>query len=164
MMRKKNKLIGVLLFVALLLFGCGNSGQSGDHPEQSEDIHSQSQTPPPLELKIGDDAIRAFTWGYSWSYYDLEEQSMAGIEAETIAIQEMVNLEKAWKVDKNVNTALEFGEPPLSYEVFVWDEAGNRKAFPGKLDLSQHKGKSIFEIRAHWEQGDSSYVFALDVE
>jgi len=154
----------LLLFFSLLIFGCGNSVRSGDHPEQSEDIHSQSESPPPLELEIGDDTIRAFTWGYSWRYYDLKERSMVGIEAETIAIQEMVNLEKARKVDRNANTELEFGEPPLSYEVFVWDDAGNRNAFPGKFDLAKHEGKSIFEILAHWEQGDASYVFALDVE
>ena len=162
---KKNRMIGLLLFVSLLLFGCGTAAvQPGDHPDQSEPIHSQSQTPPTLELKIGDDTIRALRWGYSWSYYDPEEESMAGIEAETVSIEEMVNLEKARKVDRNADVQLIFGETPLSYAVFDWDEAGNQRAFYGEFDLSRYEGKNIFEIRAHWEQGNSSYVFALDVE
>lgn len=161
----KNKSIGMLLFVSLLLFGCGTAAvQTGDYPDQSEPIHFQSQSPPPLELKIGDETIRALRWGYSWSYYDPVEESMVGIEAETISIQEMVNIEKARKVDKSTDAKLEFGEAPLSYEVFIWDEAGNRNVFPGEFDLSRYKGKNIFEIHASWEQGDVSYVFALDVE
>lgn len=161
---KKNSMIGLLLLVSLLLLGCGDSVRSGDHPEQLEDLHSQSQSPPTLELKIGDDTIRAVRGGFNWSYYDLEEKSMVGIEAESNSPHEIVNIEMARKVGKKADVQLIFGEPPLSYEVYVWDEAGNQSAFHGKFDLSRHEGKNIFEIRAHWEQGDSSYVFALDVE
>lgn len=163
-MWEKSRGMGVLFIVSLLLFGCGNSIQSEDDSEQPEAIHSQSQSPPLLELKIGNDAMPTFRASYSWSYYDPKEKVMVGIEMETISPTEMVNIEKARKVDKIANIELEFGESPLTYEVFVWDEAGNRNASPGNFDLSKLIGKNIFEIYAHWQQGDSSYVFALDVE
>lgn len=164
MWEKFRNIVG-LFTVAVLLYGCGTANkQTGDHPDQSEPIHSQSQTPPTLELKIGGDTIRTFRGGYSWSYYDSEEKSMAGIEAESDSPPEMVSMDSARKVDRHADVTLEFGEPPLSYQVFVWDEAGNRNAYPVAFDLSEHEGKTLFEIFAHWEQGQASYAVALNIE
>ncbi|TAA66224.1 hypothetical protein [Planococcus salinarum] len=164
-MAKKWKGMGLLLvFVSLLLGGCGTSVQTGDQPDESEVIHSQSQSPPPLELKIGDDTFPAFRGGYSWSYYDPEEKLMAGVEAESRSPHEIANIEKGHQADKSAKVELIFGETPLSYLVFVWDAVGNQEPVSAKLDLSDHEGQNIFEIRAHWKQGDASYVFVLDVE
>lgn len=164
-MREKFRIIIGLFIIAVLLHGCGTADkQTGDQADQSEPLHSQSQTPPPLELKIGDDTIRTFRGGYSWSYYDSEEKLMAGIEAESNPPYEMMSTDNARKVDRHEDVALEFGEPPLSYQLFVWDEGGNRTAYPVPFDLSEHEGPTLFEIFAHWEQGQASYVVALDVE
>lgn len=165
-MLKKWKVRGwLLLFASLLLAGCGTAAvQPGDHPDESEAIQSQSQTPPPLEIRIGDDTFQAFRGGYNWSYYDPEEKLMAGGEAESRSPNEIANIEKGHQADKNAEVELIFGEEPTSYRVFVWDEAGNQEPVSAKLDLSDHVGQNIFEIRADWEQGDASYVFVLDVE
>lgn len=164
-MGDKYRIIVTLFIVAVLLYGCGTADeQAGDQADQSEPIHSQSQTPPTLELKIGEDTIRTFRGGYSWSYYDSEEKLMVGIEAESDSPPEMVSMDSARKVDRHAEVTLEFGEPPLSYQVFVWDEAGNRNAYPIAFDLSEHEGKTLFEIFAHWEQGSVSYAVVLDVE
>lgn len=165
-MAKKWKGMGcLLLFASLLLVGCGTAMvQPGDQSEESEAIHSQSQSPPPLEIRIGDDTFQAFRGGYSWSYYDPEEKMMAGVEAESRSPDEIANIEKGHQVDKSAEVELIFDETPLSYRVFVWDEAGNQEPVSAELDLSDHVGQNIFEIRAHWEQGDASYVFVLDVE
>lgn len=156
--------IGFLLLVSLLLAACGTSLQAGDQPVQSESIDSQSQLPPALQLEIGDDTIRTVRGGYSWSYYDTVEGMMAGIEAEANSPHEIVNIEKGRQVDRNAEVELIFGETPLSYRIFMWDKDGNQKPISTKLNLADHEGKHIFEIRAHWEQGDSSYVVALDVK
>lgn len=164
-MGEKFKIIGAFIVAAMLLYGCGMADkQAGDQADQPEPIHSRSQTPPSLELKIGDDTIQTYRGGYSWSYYDSEEKSMAGIEAESIPPHEMISTDNARKVDHHADVALEFGEPPLSYQLFVWDEAGNSTAYPAAFDLSEHEGPTLFEISAHWEQGQASYVVALDVE
>ncbi|WP_084243570.1 hypothetical protein [Planomicrobium okeanokoites] len=168
-MGEKFKIIVAFIVAALLLYGCGTADeqagdQAGDQADQSEPIHSQSQTPPALELKIGDDIIQTYRGGYSWSYYDLEVKSMAGIEADSVAPHEMISTDNARKVDRHADVALEFGEPPLSYQLFVWDEAGNRTAYPVPFELAEHEGPTLFEIFAHWEQGQASYVVALDVE
>lgn len=164
-MREKFKIIAGFISVALLLYGCGTADkQAGDQADQSEPIHAQSQTPPPLVLEIGEDTIQTYRGGYSWSYYDLEEKSMAGIEADSVSPHEMISTDNARKVDRHAEVTLEFGEPPLSYQLFVWDEAGNRAAHSVAFELSEHEGQTLFEIFAHWEQGQASYVFALDVE
>lgn len=164
-MGEKLRIIVGFIIVALLLYGCGTADkQTGDQADQSEPIHSQSQTPPTLELEIGGDAIRTFRGVYSWSYYDSEEKSMVGVEASSDPPHEMISTDNARKVDRHADVALEFGEPPVSYQLFVWDEAGNRTAYPVAFDLSEHEGPTLFEIFAHWEQGQASYVVALDVE
>ncbi|MFC3212495.1 hypothetical protein [Planomicrobium okeanokoites] len=164
-MGEKFIIIVAFIVAALLLYGCGTADeQAGDLADQSEPIHSQSQTPPALELKIGDETIQTYRGSYSWSYYDSEEKSMSGIEAESIPPHEMISTDNARKVDRHADVALEFGERPLSYQLFVWDEAGNRTAYPVPFELSEHEGPTLFEIFAHWEQGQASYVVALDVE
>ncbi|RAZ81418.1 hypothetical protein [Planococcus halotolerans] len=164
-MREKFRIIVGLFTVAVLLYGCGTTDkQAGDQADQSEPIHSQSRTPPALELKIGDDTIRTFRGVYSWSYYDSEEESMVGVEASSDPPHEMISTDNARKVEPQADVTLEFGKPPLSYQLFVWDEAGNRTAYPIAFDLSEHEGPTLFEIFAHWEQGQASYVVALDVE
>lgn len=89
---------------------------------------------------------------------------MVGVEADSVSPHEMISTDNARKVDRHAEVTLEFGEPPLSYQLFVWDEAGNRAAYPVAFDLSEHEGPTLFEIFAHWEQGQASYVVALDVQ
>lgn len=164
-MWKKIRSIGMIGVVPMLLFGCGVADeQTGDIPDQSEPVHSQSQTPPPVELQIGDDTIRTFRGGFSWSYYDTEEGLMAGIETEARSPHEIANIEKGRQVDKNADVELIFGETPLSYRIFIWDKDGNQTPISAKFDLADYKGKHIFEIRAYWEQGSASYAVALDIE
>ncbi|MCM3609759.1 hypothetical protein M4S82_00760 [Planococcus sp. MERTA32b] len=164
-MGEKFKIIGAFIVAAMLLYGCGMADkQAGDQADQSEPVHSQSKTPPTLDLEIGDDTIRTFRGVYSWSYYDSEEESMVGVEASSDPPHEMISMDNARKVDRHADVALEFGEPPVSYQLFVWDEAGNSTAYPVAFDLSQHEGPTLFEVFAHWEQGQASYVVALDVE
>lgn len=164
-MQKAFKNIAGFILIALLLNGCGTADkQTGDQADLSEPIHAQSQTPPTLELKIGNDVVSTFRGGYSWSYYDPEEKSMAGIEAESVPLDELVNLDNARKVDRNAAVELEFGEPPLSYQLFVWDDTGSRTAYSVAFNLSEHEGPTLFEISAQWEQGEASYAFALHVE
>ena len=166
MMWRSYRGFGFLLLLSLVLFGCGTAGvQTGDHPEQSEPIHSQSQTPPTLELKIGDDTIRTFRGTYSWSYYDAEEKMMAGINADAESPHEMIDMDLAQKVDGNETVTLKFGEPPENYEIYVLDaESGHRSGYQIKFDLSKYEGPTLFEIFVRWEQGEASYIVALDIE
>lgn len=161
---KKNKILGMLLFVSFLLLGCGNSGESGGHYDKPEPDDSTNQSPPTLKLIVGDKIIPTFLGSRNWSYYDSVEKAMVGIEAETIPPFQMVSTENAEKVDGNAAAKLKFENPPLSYQVFVWDKAGSQNSIPGNFDLSNHQGQTIFEIYANWKQGNASYVFVLDIE
>ena len=154
------------MMLVLLTSGCGEVDSAGGSGVQKEpeDAIGTNDKPPALMLTIGGEKIRTARTSYSWGYYDEEEGSMAGVEASTDSPPALIDTAYAKTAAADAEVQLDFEEAPSKYEIQAWDEENNVIASYDELDLSQHQGMVIFEIRAYWEQGSAGYAFALDIE
>lgn len=123
-----------------------------------------SKSPPSLTISIGEEVIRTFLLGYSWSYYDENEGSMAAIEKETMPPLSLGNIDKVTNVDPNSEVTLKFERSPTEYQFIIWESEHNISGTYEELDLSQLKGKVIFQVLANWEEGKASYFFYLNIQ
>ena len=83
----KIKIVISLLITLTIIMGCSSKEErivnvnNDEIPTENKNI---SKLPPGLSISIGEETIRPFLIGYSWSYYDEYEDSMATIETESI--------------------------------------------------------------------------------
>ena len=122
-----------------------------------------SKSPPGLTITIGEETIRTFLGGYSWSYYDENEGSMAAIETETIPPPSLENVDKVTSVNSNSEVVLKFEKAPTDYQVIIWESENNVTGTYDELDISQLKGKVIFRVQGNWEEGKASYFLYLNI-
>lgn len=130
-------------------------------PTENKNI---SKLPPGLSISIGEETIRPFLIGYSWSYYDEYEDSMATIETESIPPPSLENIDKLTTVSSNSEVVLKFEKAPTDYQVIIWESESNVTGTFDELDLSQLKGKFIFRVTGHWEEGKASYFLYLNIQ
>lgn len=114
--------------------------------------------PPSLTVYVGEEPLSPTLGTYSWI-----DETGSGIEADSVAPPELVKNNNPMSVTVDTNIELEFDEQPASYTVRIWEEDHNIKSESNKVVLSD-KGRVIYEVLAHWEQGVASYAFALNIE
>ena len=162
----KVKIVVYFLLLNTLIMGCSSK------EERIENLHNDkgtvenkmtSKSPPTLTISIGEEAIRTFLLGYSWSYYDENEGSIAAIETETMPPPSLGNIDKVTNVDSNSEVTLKFERSPTDYQFIIWESEHNITGTYEELDLSQLKGKVIFQVLANWEEGKVSYFFYINI-
>ncbi len=117
--------------------------------------------PPILTIKVGEETINPALGTYSWRI-DNEDGTETVIESDSLAPPEMMNDNNSLQVTIDTNVELNFEIQPDRYSVRIWD-GDNVVSASDKVVLSS-KGKVIYEVLAHWEQGTASYVFSLEIE
>lgn len=165
-----------LIFICLsLITGCSSindTSEKADHDSEvkkvvnNEGLGSSSKSvipkPPRLTVYVGEETIRPLLGTYSWSV-DNGDGTGRAIEADSFAPPEMVKDNNSIQVTSDTTVELVFDEQPERYTVRIWDADNNIVNSSNKVVLSG-KGKIIYEVLAHWEQGTASYAFSLDVE
>jgi|GEM_PF-4153625 len=158
-----------LLFCMLVIFGIvGCSQEMGvikhgkNNSTSAENTKDKSQKPPNLKVSVNGEEFVAATNGYSWNYYDEEEKSMAGIEAEVVSVSDLIGNRKGPAVNSDTSIELKFEEKPISYGVYVLGSFTHNRGTDVVLD--KQIGRTVYEVKATWEQGTGYYVFPLTIE
>ena len=161
----KSKLL-LCMLVIFVIVGCSQEKKVINHEKDinasAENRKDLSQKPPNLKVSVNGEEFFAATNGYSWSYYDEEEKSMAGIEAEVVPVPDLIGNRKGAAVNSDTSIELKFVEEPISYEVYVLGSFPHNKGTDVVLD--KQSGRTIYEVKATWEQGTGYYVFPLTIE
>lgn len=162
------KIICLSMLLLFVMFGCSQEKevtQSGEASNDTpENVHWVSQKPPNLKISVDGKDFMAATNGFQWSFYDEEENMMAGIEAETIGAEALLENWEGPAADADSTIELIFDEEPLTYRVNVLGSFFNRDKEQKDVLLDGQSGKTGYEVEATWEQGTAYYVFPLDVE
>lgn len=146
----------VVICMLCALVGCSNSNESNTEQnealignEKSEEVNlTQTKKPPSLTITFGEKEIKARLGAYSWSYLDNETGQMTGIEAESIPLTELVNVNNAVSVNLSEPITLHFEREPLHYEIRVYGNNDERIAAYNNFKEVKEKGKAIYEISA----------------
>lgn len=118
--------------------------------------------PPSLIVYVGEENVRPSLGTYSWSIIDNENGTSRGIQADSSAPPELVKGNNPLQVTTDTNVELDFEEQPESYTVRIWNDDNNVISESDRVVLSG-KGKVIYDVLAHWEQGTASYAFSLEI-
>ncbi|HCG4536304.1 TPA: hypothetical protein NJY08_005159 [Salmonella enterica subsp. enterica serovar Typhi str. AG3] len=161
-----------LICIIFALAGCSNSNESNgerhDDSSGSEKYRgvelTQSKKPPSLTITFDEKIIKTRLGGYNWTYIDSKTKEMVSIEAETISLTELVEIEDAVIVNLSKPITLNFEKDPLNYEIRVYDTSGENIATYNNFKEVKEKEKAIYEVVANWEEGTGSYAIALDFE
>lgn len=154
------------MLLSTLIMGCSSKEERIENFNNDKgplENKNSSKSPPSLTISIGDETIRTFLLGYTWSYYDENEGSMATIETETIPPPSLGNVDTITSVNSNSEVTLKFEKFPADYQFIIWESENNITGTYDELDLSQLKGKIIFQVLANWEEGKASYFFYLNI-
>lgn len=161
----KLKIVVLIAIILLGASGCSKEKEAvmAENPVNPpiKSIENLGETPPDLKVLVDGIEIAALRGGYSWSYFDEEENAMVSMEAESLSPLEIAENQKAPSVNADAEIELNFEKEPKSYKVQIWDETGAAKGSYPKIVLNESNGKSIYQVLAHWEQGTVSYVFSL---
>ncbi|WP_114351327.1 hypothetical protein [Saliterribacillus persicus] len=170
----------ILFFALTLIFllsiiGCSvinDTNKIADNNSKVTDVSnkedfggsSESPTlkPPSLTVYVGEKIVRPSLGTYSWSV-DNGDGTASGIEAGSSTPPELVKDSNPMQATANTNIELDFEVQPESYTVRIWGDDNNVVNSSVEFFLSG-KGKIVYEVLAHWEQGTASYAFSLDVE
>ena len=163
------------LICLLSIMGCSGINDTNEKADNDSEVKEVSNNeeldgssgdaipkPPNLTVYVGEETVRPSLGTYSWSV-DNGDGTASGIEADSSAPPELVKDSNPMLVTADTNVELDFEEQPESYTVRIWDEDNNVVNSSDEVDLSG-KGKVVYEVLAHWEQGTASYAFSLDVE
>lgn len=154
------------MLVIFVIVGCSQEKEFIKHEKDistsAENRKHISQKPPNLKVSVNGEEFFAATNGYSWSYYDEEEKSMAGIEAEVVSVSDLIGNRKGAAVNSDTPIELKFVEEPISYEVNVLGSFPHNRGTDVVLD--KQSGRTIYEVKATWEQGTGYYIFPLTIE
>lgn len=162
----KSKLFLLCMLVIFVTVGCSQEKEVVNHEKNNspsaENRKNTSQKPPNLKVAVNGEEFYAASAGYSWSYYDEEEKSMGGIEAEVVPISDLIGNRKGPAVNSATSIELKFEEEPISYEVYVSGSFPYNRGTD--VVLEKQSGRTIYEVKATWEQGTGNYIFPLTVE
>ncbi|TAA66097.1 hypothetical protein [Planococcus salinarum] len=160
------KILYVIIAIIFFIAGCSQEKEVIKNEENNstsaENRNDSIQKPPNLKVSVNGEAFMAASYGYSWSYYDEEEKSMASISAEVVPVSDLIGNRKGPAVNSDTTIELKFEEEPISYEVFVLGSFPSNRGTDVVLD--KQSGRTIYEVNATWEQGTGSYVFPLTIE
>ncbi|PSL36218.1 hypothetical protein B0H99_10739 [Planomicrobium soli] len=164
--------LALILIGLSLIMGCSEISDTSEKADNDSEIKEVSNLdaslkdaipkPPSLTVFVGEKTIRPSLGTYSWSV-DYGDGTASGIEADSFAPPELVKGSRSMQVTADTPIELVFGEQPESYIVRIWDN-DNNVVNSSKEGVLSGKGKTVYEVLAHWEQGTASYVFSLDVE
>ncbi|MFD1030180.1 hypothetical protein [Metaplanococcus flavidus] len=166
------------LFLALILIslsiimGCSGINDTREKADNDSEVKEVSNLdgssedaipkPPSLTVIVGEETVRPSLGTYNWSV-DNGGGTTSGINADSSAPPELLENNNSIQVTADTNVELVFEEEPENYTVRIWDDDNNIVNSSNKVVLSG-KGKIVYEVLAHWEQGTASYAFSLDVE
>ncbi|KGP90250.1 hypothetical protein N780_05995 [Pontibacillus chungwhensis BH030062] len=163
------------LICLLSIMGCSGINDTNEKADNDSEVKEVSNNeeldgssgdvipkPPSLTVFVGEETIRPSLGTHSWSI-DNGDGTASGIEAGSSAPPELVKDSNPMQVTADTNVELDFEEQPESYTVRIWGEDNNVVYSSDEVVLSE-KGKIVYEVLAHWEQGTASYAFSLDVE
>ena len=160
------KILYVIIAIIFFIAGCSQEKEIIKHEENNstsaENRKNTSQKPPNLKVSVNGEEFYAASAGYSWSYYDEEEKSMAGIDAEVVPISDLIGNRKGPAVNSDTSIELIFEEEPISYEVYVLGSFPSNRGTD--IILDKQSGRTIYKVKATWEQGTGYYVFPLTIE
>lgn len=162
----KIKIVITMLITLIITMGCSSKEVKIDNFNNDKvptENKNTSKHPPGLTISIGEETIRTFLVGYSWSYYDENEGSMAHIVTHPNPPPRLENVDKVTSVNSNSEVELKFETDPTDYQVVIWESENKFTGTYDELDLSQLKGKVIFEVQANWEEGQASYFLYLNI-
>lgn len=161
----KAKLL-LCMLVIFVVVGCSQEKEVIKHEKNNsasaENRKDLSQKPPNLKVSVNGEEFFAAANGYSWSYYDEEDNSMVGIEAEVVPISDLIGNRKGPAVNSDTPIELKFEEEPISYEVYVLGSFPHKRGTDVVLD--KQSGRTIYEVKATWKQGTGYYVFPLTIK
>lgn len=164
----KSKLLLFSMLSIFVLVGCYQEREATKNDKSMgdfmENVKHTEQKPPQLKIEVNEEEFSAALGGYAWSYFDQEEDSMVGIEAETIPVPELVGDRKGPTVNSDTSIELMFEEEPNSYQVTIWDSADGIKGSFKDVVLDGQSGRMIYEVVATWERGTVHYFFPLTIE
>ncbi|MCP3032860.1 hypothetical protein LF817_16155 [Halobacillus sp. A1] len=167
--------LALTLICLLSLMGCSgindtkektDSDSEGKEVNNNEELDGTSEEavpePPSLTVSVEEETIRPSLGTYSWSV-DNGDGTESLIESGSFAPPELVKGSNPMQVSANTDVELDFEEQPERYSVRIWGDDNNVVNNSDEVVLSD-KGKNVYEVLAHWDQGTASYAFSLDVE
>lgn len=157
---------GAIIFVILTACSEERGAATAEKPVQPviEDREDLGETPPALKVVVDGMEIPSIRSGYSWSYFDEQENAMALVETETLSPMAVAEKQKAPRVNGETVIGLRFEKEPDSYRVNIWNSDVIVKRPYNGIVLDQSSGKTVYVVTGYWEQGTARYVFALTVE
>lgn len=154
------------MLAIFMIVGCSQEMEVIKHEKSNrtsaESTKNTFQKPPNLKINVSDKEFVAALNGYYWSYYDEAEKSMVGIEAEVVSVSALIGNREAPVVNLDTSIELEFEEKPTFYEVYVLGSVPIKGGTD--LILDRQVGRTVYEVKATWEQGTGYYVFPLTIE
>jgi hypothetical protein len=162
------KLTLIILTLSILVTAAGCSadiqhseGAAQDSGETGEE-EIQWCNPPSIQVTAGEERIETLKGSQKWKVeHDNGEISYS--EADTAPPSTVPEFKYPQNVSSDAEVTVEFPAPPISYQIFEWDEEDNVIDRFDDLSLAGQEGLKIYEIRARWDQGIVSYVMYLDV-
>ena len=159
-----------MLIGVLALAGCSDIDEISEvdndngSDQTSTDVSPEEARPKPPELhiQVGEESLIPILGTYSWSVEN-EDSTFDGIEVDSVAPPELVSTMDPLQVTADTTITFNFEEEPDRYTVRIWDEDTNVLSESDMVDLSG-EGEIIYEVLAHWPQGNASYAFSLDIE
>jgi hypothetical protein len=170
-MNFKLSFLTLTLIFLLSMMGCSGINDANESPDNDRPIvesgigktfEATTLEPPTLSIDVGEKTLKPTLGTYSW-IFENEDGTETAVESDSLAPPELINNDNSLQVTVDTKVELNFEIQPDSYSVRIWDDDNNVIGASNKVVLFG-KGKVIYEVLAHWEQGTASYVFSLDVE
>ncbi|QOY34664.1 hypothetical protein AWH56_018320 [Anaerobacillus isosaccharinicus] len=161
----KIKYLLILFSLMLSVIGCSNETDvsnkvNGENEEQQESTY---KNPPKVSISNGEEKINGVLGIYSWTHC-CDNGQTTSIEASSDAPPNLVQNKEPFKVTSGTPVSIDFETPPIRYEVKTWNENNDVTGKYAEIDTFNHKGRTVFEVFATWEQGNASYSFLLDID
>lgn len=155
-------LFSVMLFI---LVGCTyETDRLNEANDKSSELQESTyKNPPKVTISNGVEGVIGVLGPYKWTYCCNNGKTIS-VQASSDAPPSLVQKKEPLKVTTGTTISIEFETPPINYEVKTWDEKNDVTGTYTKIDPIKHKGRTVFEIFATWEQGNASYSFLLDIE
>lgn len=129
--------LSVIAFLTLLsITGCSGEGAI--------------PKPPRLTVEAGEETAKLVLGSYNWDTVN-EDGSGKGTDVESPVPPELIENTQPMQVTSDTGIELNFETQPNKYEVRIWEDSSVIDS-SDKIILSV-KGKVIYEVLAHWEQG-----------
>ncbi|RXJ04393.1 hypothetical protein DS745_03135 [Anaerobacillus alkaliphilus] len=154
-----------LLIVLSIIVGCSNEANYlSEVNKQNEELkESIYKNPPQVTISNGVEEVNGLLGPYGWTSCCNNGKSIS-VQASSDAPPNLVQNRKPLKVTSGTTISIEFETPPIKYEVKTWGENNDVTGSFTEIDTITHKGRTVFEILATWEQGIASYSFLVDIE